>query len=364
MLKQIEEFNPFNYHGYLFVETDTDITVKFFASNGYITFEDYDVYKFDGFSLIAIYEVQENIWIKDFQINYEEKSLIYQNEFYEKFKNILNGETEGSNEVYLFMNSKEIKPLDSFNNIAISAEDRCDFNKFGPDSFYPKINKNSVKILDIKLPISVTGVGHIFRGEVDSFDNAYSDPTVDRQKYTNARTFAGCLKLIDEWRQVRGEPWNNEEEISFKASEFLRILNFNEQDLQETFDQQCDMRLIKFLKDDHEFAPLPENYFISQGLKDYFKTYYKYYCLKAIKDNHPNGNQIPEAFLDLERNIYQEMVSYYCTLNGIDESSMTLKEIHNHAGDKPHYVEEYAFEDYNNLVTDVIEKMLGNDFYA
>jgi len=363
MLKQVEDFDPFNYHGYFLVESDQDISVKFFTSNGYTVFSEYDVYRFDGFSILGFYDVQENLWIKDFQISYNDKSLIYQNEFYEKFKEILNGDNQMDRQVYLFMNSKEIKSLESFENVAISPEDRCDFNKFGPDSFYPKISKNSVKILDIKLPISVTGVGHIFRGEVDSFDNAYIDPTVDRQKYTNSRTFAGCLKLIDEWRQVRDEPWNNEEEISYKASEFLRLLNFKQEALKETLDAQCDMRVVKFLKDDHEFSPLPENHFISDGLKDYFRTYYKYFCLKTIKENHPKGNKIPQSFLDTETRMYEEMVSYYCMLNGIDRLGTTLKELYEHVGSKSHYTEEYPFEDYNNLVIDVIQKMLGNEFY-
>jgi hypothetical protein len=72
---------------------------------------------------------------------------------------------------------------------------------------------------------------------------------------------------------------------------------------------------------------------------------------------------LPQSILNLENSIYQEMISYYCILNGIDESTTTLKEKHEHAGSKPHYVEEYAFDDYNNLITDVIEKMLGNEFY-
>jgi hypothetical protein len=363
MLKQLEDFNPFNYHGYFLVESDQDIAVKFFTSNGYIIFEDYDVYKFEGFSLIAIYEVQENIWIKDFQITYEDTSLIYQNEFYEKFKDILNGDNQMDRQVYLFMNSKEVKAIESFENIAIAPEDRCDFNKFGPASFYPKVSNTSAKITDIKLPMSVTGIGHIFRGEVESWENAYSDKSVDRQKYTNSRTFSGCLKVIYEWSLMTQEPWNNTEDIAIKASQFLTTLNLNKKDLKETTDAQCDMRIAKYLKGEHEHSPLPENHFISNGLKDYFRTYYKYFCLKTIKENHPKGNQIPQSFLDAEAAIYEEMVSYYCMLNGVDRSDTTLKELYEHVGSKSHYTEEYPFEDYNNLVIDVIQKMLGNEFY-
>ena len=123
------------------------------------------------------------------------------------------------------------------------------------------------------------------------------------------------------------------------------------------------MRIAKYLKGEHEHSPLPESHFISDGLKDYFRTYYKYFCLKAIKENHPIGDRIPKEFLDAENTIYEDMVSYYCMLNGLNRSTMTLKEIHKNAGSNPHYVEEYSFEDYNNLITDVIEKMLGNEFY-
>jgi hypothetical protein len=363
MLKKLEDFDPFNYHGYFLVESDQDITVKFFTSNGYIEFKEYDTYVFDGFCILAFYEIQANLWIKDFQISYDNKSLIYQNEFYEKFKDILNGDNQMERQVYLFMNSKEVKAIESFENIAIPPEDRCDFNKFGPASFYPKVSNTSAKITDIKLPMSVTGIGHIFRGEVESWENAYSDKSVDRQKYTNSRTFSGCLKVIYEWSLMTQEPWNNTEDIAIKASQFLTALNLNEKDLKETTDAQCDMRIAKYLKGEHEHSPLPENHFISNGLKDYFRTYYKYFCLKTIKENHPKGNQIPQSFLDAEAAIYEEMVSYYCMLNGVDRSDTTLKELYEHVGSKSHYTEEYPFEDYNNLVIDVIQKMLGNEFY-
>ena len=363
MLKQVEDFNPFNYHGYFFIETDKDIVVKFFTSNGYTVFEDYDIYRFEGFSILAFYEVQANIWIKDFQINYEDKSIVYQFEFYKHLKDILNGETDSSNEFYLFWNSVEIKPSEEFNNLAINAVDRCDYNKFGPDRFYPLISKNAVKIVDFKIILSVTGAGHLIRVQVESFDNAYTDQTVDRQKYINSRTFSGALKMLHEWSEVTKDPWNNTEEIAVKAFNFLQSLNFKEDDFQETIQNQCDMRVVKYLKGDNEYYPLPENKFISDGLKNHFSKYCKYFSLKEIFENHPNGNLIPDRFLNREQSIYQEMISYYCMLNGIDESSTTLKQIHEHAGKKPHYTEEYAFEDYNNLITDVIEKMLGNEFY-
>jgi hypothetical protein len=158
-------------------------------------------------------------------------------------------------------------------------------------------------------------------------------------------------------------PWNNTEEIAIKSAEFLKVLNLNEEDLKETIDAQCDMRIAKYLKGEHEHSPLPESHFISDGLKDYFRTYYKYFCLKAIKENHPKGNQIPQSFLEAETAIYEELVAYYCMLNGMDRLVMTLKEIHEQAGSKPHYAEQYEFDDYNNLITDIIEKMLGNEFY-
>jgi len=365
MLKQVEDFDPFNYHGYFLVESDQDITVKFFTSNGYIEFEEYDTYKFDGFSILAFYEIQANLWIKDFQITYEEQSLLYQNEFYEKFKEILNGESQEVNDIYIFMNSVEIQQPQSFHIAGISAEERCDFNKFGPNIFYPRINQESMKVLDFKLLTSVTGAGHIIWVKVESVNDTYGNQNIaeNRQIYTTARTLSGSLKLINEWSQMVDEPWNNTEQISLKAKDFLQLLNIDKEDLEETFAPQCDMRIVRFLKNDHEFKSLPESKFISEGLKKYFSKYYKYFCLKTIKENHPKGNEIPQSFLEAETAIYEEMVSYYCMLNGIDRSAMTLKEIHEHAGSKPHYVEEYSFEDYNNLITDVIEKMLGNEFY-
>ena len=363
MLKKLEDFDPFNYHGYFLVESDQDITVKFFTSNGYIEFKEYDTYVFDGFCILAFYEIQANLWIKDFQISYDNKSLVYQNEFYENFKEILNGETDINKEFFLFMNSIEVGAPQSFEIIGLTAAERCDFNKFGPIVFYPRINQEAIKILDFKILISVTGAGHLVWAKVDSFENAYNDETVSQQRFTNARSLSGCLKLIDEWSQVTEEPWNNTEQIAIKSSDFLNLLNFNKKDLDETFENQTDMRIVRFLKNDHEYKPLPETQYISEGIKDYFRTYYKYFCLKTIKENHPKGNQIPQSFVDAETAIYEEMVSYYCMLNGIDRSAMTLKEIHEHAGSKPHYVGEYSFEDYNNLITDVIEKMLGNEFY-
>jgi hypothetical protein len=364
MIKEVEDFNPFNYHGYFLVETDKDITVKFFTSNGYTIFDDYDVYKFDGFSLLAFYDVQENLWIKDFQITYEEQSLLYQNEFYEKFKEILNGESQEVNDIYIFMNSVEIQQPQSFHIAGISAEERCDFNKFGPNIFYPRISQESMKVLDFKLLTSVTGAGHIIWVKIESVNDTYGNQNIaeNRQIYTTARTLSGSLKLINEWSQMVDEPWNNTEQISLKAKDFLQLLNIDKEDLEETFAPQCDMRIVRFLKNDHEFKSLPESKFISEGLKKYFSKYYKYLSLKSIAQNHPKGSLLTEDILDKETSIYQELISYYCLMNGIDQLSTTLQEVHAHAGEKPHYKDEYAYREYNNLITDVIEKMLGDEF--
>jgi len=364
MLKQIEDFSPFNYHGYFFVETDSDIVVKFFTSNGYIVFEDYDTYRFDGFSIVAFHNIQENLWIKDFQITYDDKCLVYQSEFYEKFKEILNGESQEVNDIYIFMNSVEIQQQQSFHIAGLSAEERCDFNKFGPSIFYPRINQESMKVLDFKLLTSVTGVGHIIWVKVESVNDTYINQNIaeNRQIYTTARTLSGSLKLIDEWSQMADEPWNSTEQISLKAKNFLQILNIDKEDLEETFSPQCDMRIVRFLKNDHEFRSLPESKFISDGLKKYFRQYYRYSSINSIIQNHPKGNLVSQQLLEKELSIYQEFVSYYCLINGIDESSMDLQEIHTHAGSKPHYADEYPFQNYNNLITDVIEKMLGNQF--
>jgi hypothetical protein len=364
MIKQIQDFNPFNYEGYFFLETNQDIEIEFFSSNGYLPFEDYDIYRFDNFSIIAFHDMQENVWITNFRIQQENSSNIIQGQYYERVKDSLEGNTEEDDVLYIFLNSLEIKPLEIYNNVAFSAEERCDFNKFGPHSFYPKIKQDSVRITGYKNVLSVTGTAHISRLETESLDAAYSESTVGPHTFSTSRTFSGLLKAVSEWKQTTTSPWNNTEDIAVKSLNFLNELNINEEDLNETLSQQCDMRVSRYIKGEDNLAKrLPENTFISEGLNQYFRKNFRYRTLKNIKELHPNGNLIPSEMIEIEDSIYGEYISYYCLTNSMDYSTLSLGEIYEHVGKQVHYTQSYMYPDRNNSVTDVIQKMLGSDFY-
>jgi hypothetical protein len=127
------------------------------------------------------------------------------------------------------------------------AEWRCDNTLYGPHLFVqgderlvPTINK----IIAYESILSLHGVGYLI------YLHLHLDEEV-REKYKNnaespcaGLTLSEMFKVLYEWSEVTKEPFNNTEEISLKASEFLNTFGFTP----DLVDTQVDMQVANYLK--------------------------------------------------------------------------------------------------------------------
>jgi hypothetical protein len=353
MLKEINNFDPLIYESYFVVGTTEDISIEYFTSNGYIVFEDYDLYKMPEGTLIAFKDIKDNYWITNYRVRYESESLILQSQYYEKILDILNEENLYPNSVHAFANSVELFNNNNLNSTIYNPEERCDFNKYGPSAFYAAApNRKIGKILQYRSILSVTGIAHLNRIDIEDLSEAYNDNSGNQSMNQTARTLSGSLKQIDEWKQVNEEPWNNTELISIKAKQFLEALNIPQETIKDVVSNQIDMRVFKYLQGELDIhKPLNEADVMPESFKKYLMDHYRYKSIKNLRLFHSNGNLIDESIEQKEFEILDESVSFYCMLNNLDRITMSLQEISDHAYQMTHYI------DHNNSITDVIRKL-------
>lgn len=353
MLKNIEDFNPLLYESYFVLNTVDNIEIFYFTSNGYISFSDFDVYRMSDISLIAFLDNPDNYWITNYKVNYGENSHIVQGQYYEKILDILNDEDTSAESIHAFSNSVEVYSNNNLGNSVYEVDQRCDYNKYGPTAFYPPSpNRKLGKLLQFRNILSVTGTAHILRLDFESIADAYDSNSKNQSMNQTARTLGALMKQIYEWKQVCEEPWNNQEPIANKAKLFLEELKIDNQALEELLDGQNDMRVIKYLQGETDlFRPIPETGFLSNSFKKYLIDNYRYKSVKNLKINHSLGNLIDSALIDIEKSILEETISFYCMVNGIDRSAMTLEDISDHAYKTPNYI------DNNNSITDIIRQL-------
>ena len=353
MLKDIEDFNPLSYESYFVIDSLEDIVISYFTSNGYVNFEDFDVYRMNNSSLIAFFDNPDNYWITNYKLEYGEQSQILQSQYYEKILDIINEENIYNESVHAFSNSVEIYDNKNLGTSVYDIEQRCDYNKYGPTAFYPPSpNRKLGKILQFRNLLCVTGVGHLIRIDLESITEAYDDNFNNQSMNQTARTFGGAIKQIDEWKQVSQEPWNNEELIAQKAKLFIESLNIPDSTLQELLNGQNNMRVVKYLQGETNLTrQMSETGYIPQSFKQYLMDNYRYKSIKNLKTKHSLGPLIDERIEELESLALNETISFYCTINGINQSDMTLQEISDYAYKTPKYL------DHNNSITDIIRQL-------
>jgi hypothetical protein len=305
-------------------------------------------------SLIAFKDIKENYWITNYKITYGQNELIVQAQYYEKMLDILNDEIAPNDTIYTFCKSEELIPANTnVKEYYYSNADRCDYNKYGPTSFYPApVNKNIGKVIAYRSMLAVTGTAHLVRLDVETISNIREDTKNQQSVYQSARTLSGAIKLIDEWRQVQKEPWNNTELIAVKAGEFLQKLDLPEEIMEDFLAGEPDKRLFSYLKQDPDLNRLLEsNDFISNSFKTYIKDRFRYKSIKNLRVNHSYGQMIEEAFEQKETHDLEEMLKYYCVINGLNFNQISYQDIADHAFAMENYV------DGNNTITDAVRKL-------
>jgi hypothetical protein len=147
--------------------------------------------------------------------------------------------------VFLFMNSCPV---------LLKGQDwRCDNALFGPRKFFP-VGQEEKGLIDgitkIKVyepVLSINGIGHIvyFKHEGDDTGIRF-DHINNAELPQSAETLSEMIKLIFEWAKVSEEPFNNTEQISAKAKQFIEGFGISE----SIIAGQPDMQVMKYLQGD------------------------------------------------------------------------------------------------------------------
>jgi len=149
-----------------------------------------------------------------------------------------------------------------YNSIPVWDPIRCHNEKYGPETF-SKNNEEPIPLINyaedlyIYEPIlSINSVGHML----------YAHSAADEEWLMNedpfprmARTLQENLKQIVEWGDVNNNPWNNNEEISLKAVQFMDMLKFSEEFKSHIRNTQPNMQVFKYLNGDPNARVRPEN---------------------------------------------------------------------------------------------------------
>lgn len=187
--------------------------------------------------------------------------------------------------------------------IAPEEEWRCDNTRFGPLSHAVAegIEETQVKgfdqLLTYETILSVEGVGHLIYLH-------FKDDAEYRNYYANSAklpisgvTISEAFKLITEWATVAEEPFNNQQDISKDAKDFINKLNFDT----SLVDYQVDMYVAEFLKGNPDARMRPQNVQpLSQELDAFIKKNMSYRCLSALISLYPHSWDLQEI-IDKEK---------------------------------------------------------------
>lgn len=211
---------------------------------------------------------------------------------------------------YMFNESWDLSHMDLPENFS-----RCDYKKFGAEAFYKA--DNGYNVTDVFYVLGVTGIGHILRIETSNEENLNPQSQVH---YTSGRTLAATLKAIYEWTIVAKEPFNNNEKISKKATEFFQALNFDNQIITDLLSQTGDMPLARYIRGDVERTlekGLQNMYDMPESIINYIKNHLSYPNLYEL-NNTLNLNIFDTELTKNYRQCLEKEILEYFYKKGVD----------------------------------------------
>jgi hypothetical protein len=322
-MKKIEEIDTSLYEFYFLTNVSDDVVLKVQTENGLMEIDDYELFSTDSGTLIAfgkshLYGYHEYYYIHNSGIG-KIQSLAYEETF-----DIFDQELGNTITMYTFMKSIVIPSgPQKLDNTTPENLVRCDYNKYGPLAFYDA--PNQVAVTRVRHVLSVSGVGHLMCVNTNNVEN----PNFGSQSTnTGGRTLTGGIKTIYEWAKANEEPFNNNENIAIKASQFLQDVGIPENVLMDVVNSQVDMRVARYLKG--ETRPgyhIDEVTETPQSLKDFYKSACRYRHLFNIKKYHSNGSSINDNAISNEIKNIENKLYLICVKNEIlDFSFASIEE--------------------------------------
>jgi hypothetical protein len=191
----------------------------------------------------------------------------------------------------------------------VATKERCDLNDYGPIywdntgnmSTNPQNNSFSqtlsiVNLADFSIVASVPGAGHILYLRFKPINGKFvaAEGANEAVVPAGARTLFEIIKLIDEWASVSQSPWNNTQDISVKAKDFMDGLSMSQNVIDLIRSEQTDMQVYRYLagsENARQRPPLEEVALMPQSVYDWFKQQFCYRSFENLILYHPIFNE-------------------------------------------------------------------------
>lgn len=306
-MKTIEEININDYCFYYLADTDQEIKIEFFSSEGYLELENYDLISTNAGTLVAFKQDMNGIHEYSYMLN--NKRYHFQAISFDFIKNFIGIEKPETFGFFTFTNSMLIEKNDthSWSKEINGIMNRCDYGRYGVFPYYPApVAYNFKKIRNI---LDISGLAHIL----------YADTTLDydpipeiRSQNVSAFSLSGMIKTIWEWSQMCEPPFNSTEQVALNSKMFLEKLNIPSDILEEVINFQPNMRVARYLAGETRLAyNFDEKKDNPISLINFYKTKIRFKTLKSLKENHPNGALLDDKFIELEFNSLKSKILKY-----------------------------------------------------
>lgn len=199
--------------------------------------------------------------------------------------------------------------LDSCPAVLEGQDWRCDNALYGPRGFFPVgepegrliEGANSIKVYEPIL--SINGIAHLiyFKHDGDDTDIRYKF-TNDAELPQTAETLSEIIKLILEWSEVAGPPFENTEEIARKAKQFVEKFGITK----SLVPDQPDMQVAKFLQGDTSArVRTAGTYPMSEELNNLITSSLPYMTFSKLVQLNPDLFNLEQA-IAVERELCKE----------------------------------------------------------
>lgn len=320
-MKNINEINPSEYGFYHLSKIDGDVEVFAKTSAGLTPLDGVDYYQTDNGVLIAFAGEFNTGGFHDYKVVGQNDSYTMQTVPYEDMQHELNKTTDCSFSFFNFWKSAEIpsqtagaEAWGGTKSIRNGKEFvRCDYNKFGPVSFYPRTT--AYNLVRIKLVLSASGIGHIMRADTSDLD--FKDKSTQIVN-TYAKTFSGILKQVSEWADVSNPPFNSQEDIAITAKAFIQELGL-EPVLADINPSEDNMRVSRYLLGNTDvYEDIEERDLMPDSLTQYILDHCRYKTISSLLKNSNRVFSIDQKILNKEKTLLESDLFAFCIANSID----------------------------------------------
>jgi hypothetical protein len=163
------------------------------------------------------------------------------------------------------------------------SEGRCDEKKYGavairktPNVDYITTSEDIFPVKDISIVEAYDMVyhrqGYFCIAFIKLKDQEIYNRVLAYEVSGVSKTFAGLIKLMLEWKTMRLEPFNSEEEIAIISEQAIEALSIPQDVLENISNNHADMPVFKFLNGDESARDLPDaEYALPEGLYNWAK---------------------------------------------------------------------------------------------